>query len=121
MASITASKERRKEADNQFQKLGEKITRYGLVTVIGYIGLLKFTSYEAEGIEPFIANNPLMSWLYSVFSVQTTAEIIGGWEIVSAVLIALRPRSSPATAIGSGMATIMFLTTLSSIVTTPGV
>ena len=121
MTAITASKESRKEADNRFQKLGEKITRYGLVTVIGYIGLLKFTPYEAEGIEPFVANNPLTSWMYSVFSVQTTAEIIGVWEIVSAVLIALRPRSSPAAAIGSGMATIMFLTTLSSIVTTPGV
>lgn len=121
MALITTSKESSKRADNKFQRLGKKITRYGLVTVIGYIGLLKFTSYEAEGIEPFVANNPLMSWMYSVFSVQTAAEIIGSWEILTAVLIALRPRSSTAAAIGSGMATIISLTTLSSIITTPGV
>lgn len=110
-----------KEADNRFLRMGQGVLRYGLITVIGYIGLLKFTEYEAEGVKPFVANNPLMSWMYSLFSVQTAAEIIGVWEIISAVLIALRPYSTTASTIGSGMAVGMFFTTLSSIVTTPGV
>ena len=109
------------EEKNIFLNMGQTVLRYGLVTVIGYIGLLKFTRYEAEGIEPFVANNPLMSWMYSLFSTQTAAEIIGVWEIISAVLIALRPYSTKASALGSGMAVGMSLTTLSSIFTTPGV
>ena len=35
-------------------RLGGTLVRYGLVVVIGWIGLLKFASYEAYGIEPFI-------------------------------------------------------------------
>ena len=33
-------------------RLGGVLARYGLVVVIGWIGLLKFTSYEARGIQP---------------------------------------------------------------------
>jgi len=45
------------------------LARYGLV-VIGWIGALKFTSFEAHGIQPLVANSPLMSWLYDIFSVR---------------------------------------------------
>jgi reactive chlorine resistance protein C len=37
--------------------------RYGLVVVIAWIGALKFTAYEAQGIQPLVANSPHMSWL----------------------------------------------------------
>jgi uncharacterized membrane protein YkgB len=30
---------------------------------VGWIGLMKFTGYEAEGIRSFVANSPLMSWV----------------------------------------------------------
>ena len=45
--------------------------RYGLVAVIAWIGALKMTAYEARGIKPFVANTPLMSWLYEIFTVNT--------------------------------------------------
>jgi len=44
------------------------LARYGLALVIGWIGALKFTSYEAQGIQPLVANSPLMSWLYDIFT-----------------------------------------------------
>ena len=50
-------------------RVGGVLARYGLVVVIGWIGLLKFTSYEAHGIQPLVANSPFMSWVYEVFSV----------------------------------------------------
>jgi hypothetical protein len=31
--------------------------RYGPVVVVGWIGLMKFTGYEAEGICPFVGNS----------------------------------------------------------------
>ena len=32
-------------------RVGGLLARYGLAVVIGWIGLLKFTSYEAQGIQ----------------------------------------------------------------------
>ena len=45
------------------EAVGRELARYGLVVVVGWIGLMKFTAYEAEGISPFVANSPLMSWV----------------------------------------------------------
>ena len=52
-------------------RVGGGLARYGLVVVIGWIGLLKFTSYQAQGIQPLVANSPFMGWVYEVFSVTT--------------------------------------------------
>src|SRR5215203_5382948 len=35
------------------KKLGEFLIRYGLVLVLGWIGAMKFTAYEAAGIQGF--------------------------------------------------------------------
>ncbi|MBI3459628.1 DUF417 family protein [Candidatus Acetothermia bacterium] len=99
--------------------LGRFVTRYGLVIVLGWIGTLKFTGYEAEGIQPLVANSPLLSWTYNLFSVQTLSNLIGLTEIIAALLIAIRPLSGKVSAIGSVLATGTFLTTLSFILSTP--
>jgi uncharacterized membrane protein YkgB len=54
----------------KLQALGTFMTRYGLVVVFAWIGAMKFTAYEANGIQPLVANSLLMSWLYNIFSVQ---------------------------------------------------
>ena len=51
----------------KLQALGTFMTRFGLVVVFAWIGAMKFTAYEASGIQPFVANSPLMSWLYNIF------------------------------------------------------
>ena len=103
------------------QALGGSVVRYGLAAVVGWIGLMKFTHYEAEGIRPFVANSPLMSWAYTVLSVDAFSALLGTAEIVIASLIALRPLSARASAVGSALAVGMFATTLSFLLTTPGV
>ena len=52
----------------QVEAAGLALARYGLVIVVGWIGFMKFTGYEAEGIRPFVANSPLMSWVYGLIS-----------------------------------------------------
>lgn len=37
--------------DGTTKKLGEFLIRYGLVLVLGWIGAMKFTAYEAVGIQ----------------------------------------------------------------------
>ena len=106
---------------SQVEAVGRELTRYGLVVVVGWIGLMKFTNYEAEGISGFVANSPLMSWVYGFMSVRSFSAVLGVVELTIAILIAARPFSARASALGSALAVGMFLTTLGFLVTTPGV
>ena len=100
---------------------GRQLVRYGLVVVIAWIGALKYSAYTAAAIHPLIANSPLMSWFYNILSVRALAATLGTVEIIAAVLIALRFVSPRASAVGSAMAVLLFLGTLSLLFTTPGV
>jgi uncharacterized membrane protein YkgB len=100
---------------------GRHSIRYGLVLVLLWVGGMKFTAYEAEGVSGFVSNSPLMSWAYRWFSKEQFSVILGITELLTAVLIALRPFSARLSAVGSALAVGMFLTTLSFLVSTPGV
>ncbi|MEE8303180.1 MAG: DUF417 family protein [Candidatus Tectomicrobia bacterium] len=102
------------------QTIGVHLIRYGLVLVVAWIGAMKFTAYEANGIQPLVANSPFMGWVYHVLSTQALSNVLGFVEIAIAMMIALRPISAAVAAIGSGAAVVMFLTTLSFLVSTPG-
>ena len=102
------------------QAISTHVSRYSLVLVSVWIGGMKFTNYEAEGIRPFVENSPLMSWLYQIFSVTQFSAILGVAEIAVGLLIATRPVWPRLSACGSLAAAAMFVGTLSFIVTTPG-
>src|SRR5256885_4596536 len=122
MATLMQDTAHEKRAmSSQVEAVGRELTRYGLVVVVGWIGLMKFTTYEAEGIRPFVANSPLMSWVYELMSVQGFSALLGVVEVAVALLIATRPFAPRASALGSALAVGMFLTTLSFLATTPGV
>jgi reactive chlorine resistance protein C len=104
----------------KMEAVGRHTVRYGLVLVLLWIGGMKFTAYEAEGIRPLVANSPLMGWVYNLMSVTAFSSLLGVVEIAIGVLIALRPVWPAGSALGSGLAVGMFLTTLSFLVTTPG-
>ena len=48
----------------RLDRIGFAMLRLGLVVVLCWIGGLKAANYEAEGIVPFVANSPLMSFFY---------------------------------------------------------
>jgi uncharacterized membrane protein YkgB len=99
----------RKDAGFRIRVVGALVLRYGLVLVIGWIGLMKFTGYQAKGIEPLVAHSPFMGWMYSFLSVQTFSDALGVVEVTIANLIGLRHWSAKASALGSAAAVIMFL------------
>ncbi|MBA3762947.1 MAG: DUF417 family protein [Chthoniobacterales bacterium] len=105
----------------KLENIGATVIRYGLVAVLLWVGLLKFTAYEAEGIQGLVANSPLMSWTYSVMSVRAFSAVLGIIEITLGILIALRPVAPRLSAFGSIGAIVLFLTTLTFLLTTPGV
>jgi len=100
---------------------GQQVVRYGLVVVIAWIGALKYSAYEAAAIHPLIANSPLMSWSYNILSVRAVAATVATLEIIAAILIAMRVLAPRLSALGSAMAIVLFLGTLSFLFTTPGV
>jgi reactive chlorine resistance protein C len=46
-------------------QFGKNTVRFGIVIVFLWIGGLKFFTYEADGIVPFVANSPFLSFFYS--------------------------------------------------------
>lgn len=120
LRSSGAALDQRATLDHRLRVIGTHVTRYGLALVLLWIGGMKFTSYEAEGIRPMVENSPLMGWVYGVMSVTAFSALLGVVEIAIGLLIAARPVWPTGSALGSGMAIGMFLTTLSFVVTTPG-
>ncbi len=103
------------------ETIGRHSLRYGFVLVLLWIGGMKFTAYEAKAISGFVANSPLMSWAYSLFNERSFSSLLGVTEIAIALLVAARPFSARAALAGSVLAVGMFATTLSFMLTTPGV
>jgi uncharacterized membrane protein YkgB len=104
-------------ADN-ITRCGKLLSRYGLVIVLAWIGFGKYVKMEARML---IEHSPLMSWIYDVFSATTVARGLGTMEIVAALLLALGPVWPRMSAVGSALAVVLFLGTLSFLFTTPGV
>ncbi|WP_431234706.1 YkgB family protein [Mycolicibacterium psychrotolerans] len=97
---------------------GHIVSRYGLVIVLAWIGFGKYVKMEARVL---IEHSPLMSWVYELAGTTTVARALGTMEIVAALLIAVRPWWPRASIVGSVLAVVLFLGTLSFLVTTPGV
>ncbi|MFC3032418.1 DUF417 family protein [Pseudoalteromonas fenneropenaei] len=55
--------------------------------VLFWIGGMKFTTYEAEGIQALVASSPLMSWMYQLMSLQVASNVIGVYDLCFAALL----------------------------------
>jgi uncharacterized membrane protein YkgB len=120
-AADVARKAGTSETEHKLSSLGATALRLALVTNLLWAGALKFEEYEAENIEPMISTSPLFSWLYERLGTRKTARLIGVTEITLGSLIAAKPLAPRASAVGSLGTIAMFSTTLSFLLTTPGV
>ena len=97
------------------------VLRYGLVLVVSWIGCLKFTAYESKGVFNHASRSPLLAWAYHILDVRDFSRGLGTVEIAIALLIAVGPVWPKLSIAGSLGGIGMFLTTLSFVITTPGV
>jgi len=58
-----------------------------VVIVLLWIGGMKFTLLEAKGIEDLVQSSPLMSWMYNVWDLQSTSNIIGVYDLAAVALL----------------------------------
>jgi len=124
-------------------RIGMTVTRAGLVLVLVWIGGLKVYQYEADGIVPFVANSPFMSFFYAdpgnykahmnpegavvpanrawheANRTYPFALGLGSVIVLYGVLIALNPWFPQASAVGSFLVVIMSFVTLTFLITTP--
>lgn len=108
-------------AEPAVSAVGNLVARYGLALVIGWIGVCKFFTYEAQNIQPLVSNSPFMGWIYRLLSIDDFSMMLGIVEIVTALLLAVKPWFPAISLIGSLVAVLLFVSTLSFLVTTPGV
>ncbi|AMV18618.1 DUF417 family protein [Planctomyces sp. SH-PL14] len=137
--SLTALLERAARLD----RFGMTVTRIGLIVVLLWIGGLKVTPYEADGIVPFVANSPFMSFLlkdpghykshmnpegalvsanrqwHQANGTYTFAIGLGSVIVLYGVMLSLHPWWPEVAALGSFLVFTMSLVTLSFLVTTP--
>ena len=102
-------------------RAGFYLALYGVVAILLWIGVFKYHPDEAAAIQGIVNNSPLMSWLYGLASVQQVSAVIGTVEILVGLLLAAYPVSKKAGLVGGALASVIFLTTASFLLTTPGV
>jgi reactive chlorine resistance protein C len=128
----------------RLDRVGITLTRIGLVVVLVWIGSLKAFRYEDEGIVPFVANSPLMSFFYQQPAGEYRQHMnregdlvpanrawherngtylfaygLGAVIVALGVMIALHPWLPRVSAVGSFLVFGMSFVTLSFLVTTP--
>lgn len=97
------------------------LLRWTLVIVFLWFGGLKFTTYEANGIAPFITNSPIVRCLHALFGVQGASDVIGVLEISTAVALILGAFRPIFSALGAAMSVATYAITLTFLLSTPGV
>ncbi len=131
------------EVASRADRLGIAVTRIGLIVVLLWIGGLKAFRYEADGIVPFVANSPTMSFWYNhpdeykahknpegalvpanrewheANGTYAFAYGLGSVIVLYGLLLCLHPWLPQAAAVGSFLVVVMSFVTLSFLVTTP--
>ena len=131
------------ELASRMDKVGVTLTRLGLIIVLLWIGGLKAFRYEADGIVPFVANSPFMSFFYADgenykshknpegtlvpenrawHESNRTYEFaygLGTVIVIYGLLLCLHPWLPQAAAVGSFLVFVMSFVTLSFLITTP--
>lgn len=127
----------------QLDKVGLTVTRVGLIIVLVWIGGLKVARYEADGIVPFVANSPLMSFFYAdpagykehknpegklvpenrawheMNRTYPFAIGLGSVIVLYGLMLCMHPWLPQVAAVGSFLVFIMSFVTLSFLITTP--
>jgi uncharacterized membrane protein YkgB len=125
-------------------RAGVALTRLGLIVVLLWIGGLKAFPYEADGIVPFVANSPAMSFFLKYDPPAYKAHVNAEGQLVPAnrewhrqnrtyafayglgavivaygLMLCLHPWLPQVAAVGSFLVVVMSVVTLSFLATTP--
>jgi len=91
---------------------------FGIILVLAWIGAMKFTAPEAEGVYPLLTSSPVFDWWAPVyFTKQMASNIIGIMELGTVFLMTGWWWNKTACQLGLFLAASTFIVTLSFLVT----
>lgn len=96
------------------------VASIGMIVMLFWAGSFKMTAPGAEGIIPLVSNSPLIGWHFKLFGPYIGSDIIGATEWVAAVLIIIGYFKPKAGILGGCVAVVMFFTTSTMLISTPG-
>jgi len=96
------------------------VTSIGMIVMLLWAGSFKMTAPGAKGIVPLVSNSPLISWHFKLFGPYVGSDLIGLTEWLAAILIIAGYFRPKAGIVGGLIATAMFFTTSTMLLTTPG-
>lgn len=126
---LVSSRDLSREAKSKLTKLAAWIgdhnipflvTSIGMIVMLLWAGSYKMTAPGAEGIVPLVSNSPLIWWHFKLFGPYIGSDLIGLTEITAAILMIIGYLRPKAGIIGGLIATLMFFTTSTMVITTPG-
>lgn len=88
--------------------------------VLLWIGAMKFMQFEAEGIKALVETSPFMFWLYDLFDLQTTSNLIGIYDLIALSLLGLGIKFKQLFWPGFMMCLSVFITTQTFLFSWPG-
>ena len=95
-------------------------TSIGMIVMLLWAGSYKMTAPGAEGIVPLVSNSPLIWWHFKLFGPYVGSDIIGLTEWTAAILMIAGYFRPKAGIIGGLIASVMFFTTSTMVISTPG-
>jgi uncharacterized membrane protein YkgB len=96
------------------------VTVAGMVFMLLWAGAFKMTNPGSDAITPLVTNSPLLNWHFKVFGSHLGSDLIGFTEVVAASLIIAGLFRPVAGIIGSCIAVLMFFSTSTMLISTPG-
>lgn len=96
------------------------IAIFPVLLVLAWIGAMKFYEFEAQGIKTLLETSPFMSWMYSVWDLQTTSNLIGVFDLLTVALLVLSIYKPLFLVPGVLMALSVMLMTQTFLFTLPG-
>ncbi|MBO6503537.1 MAG: DUF417 family protein [Kordiimonadaceae bacterium] len=100
-------------------KGANEIMLIGLILVLGWIGAMKFTGPEAEGVWPLLTGSPVFNWWLTDFGKQMASNIIGVVELITVILLTGHWWNRKAYEVGLLISAATFVVTLSFLLTFP--
>ena len=93
---------------------------FGMIVMLLWAGAYKMTVPGADGIVPLVSHSPFVSWQFKLFGTYHGSDMIGITEWTAAICMIVGWFKPKAGIIGGMIAVVMFFTTSTMLITTPG-
>ncbi len=102
------------------EDLDYHLVRTSMVIIFLFFGYQKWFEYEAQALIPYIANGPLISWMYPVFGIRGASWFLGVSEWLFGALLFLGFWNKKLGILGALGSCVSFIMTVTIIPFMPG-